>query len=126
MTNGKARLPLMTPSRREAVRWEGADLVASRDPRKTRGWRGSTRIALRGCGLRRTKQGRTFYGCRAYPKCDFTLWNRPVPEPCPACGAKFLVEKRLKGGVQIQCAAEGCEYQREAASPAPAEAGARS
>ncbi|MEK7220795.1 MAG: type I DNA topoisomerase [candidate division NC10 bacterium] len=76
-------------------------------------------------GARRSKRGRTFYGCSAYPKCDFTLWNRPIPEPCPACGAKFLVEKRLKGGVKIQCAAEGCEYQREATSSAPAEAGAK-
>ncbi len=54
------------------------------------------------------------------------LWNRPVPEPCPACGAKFLVQKRLKAGVKIQCATEGCEYQRDAASSAPAEASAKS
>ena len=71
---------------------------------------------------RRSKRGRTFYGCSAYPKCDFTLWDRPIPEPCPACGATFLVEKRLKGGSRIQCASEGCEYKREAADAAPAKA----
>jgi len=75
---------------------------------------------------RRSKRGRTFYGCSAYPKCDFTLWDRPIPEPCPACGAKFLVEKRLKGGVRIQCATEGCEYKREAAKAAAAKATATS
>jgi DNA topoisomerase-1 len=74
---------------------------------------------------RRSKRGRTFYGCSAYPKCEFTLWDRPIPEPCPACGAKFLVEKRLKGGVRIQCVAEGCEYRQEAAPAAPAEAAAK-
>jgi DNA topoisomerase-1 len=75
---------------------------------------------------RRSKRGRTFYGCSAYPKCEFTLWDRPIPEPCPACGAKFLVEKRLKGGVRIQCATEGCKYKREAAEAAPTEATATS
>jgi DNA topoisomerase-1 len=75
---------------------------------------------------RRTKRGRTFYGCSAYPKCDFTLWDRPIPESCPACGAKFLVEKRMKGGNRIQCASEGCEYKREAADATPAKATATS
>jgi DNA topoisomerase-1 len=67
---------------------------------------------------RRTKRGRTFYGCSAYPKCDFTLWDRPVPEPCPSCHAPFLVEKRLKSGVKLRCIKEGCEYARDAAPPA--------
>jgi DNA topoisomerase-1 len=75
---------------------------------------------------RRTKRGRTFYGCSAYPKCEFTLWDRPLPDPCPACGAKFLVEKRMKGGNRIQCASEGCEYKREAADATPAKATATS
>jgi DNA topoisomerase-1 len=73
---------------------------------------------------RRSKRGRTFYGCSAYPKCEFTLWDRPIPEPCPVCGATFLVEKRLKGGVRIQCAADGCKYKREAAPAAPPAAAA--
>ncbi|HYL81071.1 MAG TPA: topoisomerase DNA-binding C4 zinc finger domain-containing protein, partial [Candidatus Acidoferrum sp.] len=76
---------------------------------------------------RRTKRGRTFYGCSAYPKCDFTLWDRPVPEPCPACHAPFLVEKRLKSGVTLRCIKEGCGYARDAAPEAqPAAAGPES
>jgi DNA topoisomerase I len=35
---------------------------------------------------KRSKKGRTFYGCANYPKCDWVSWNRPVPEPCPECG----------------------------------------
>lgn len=63
---------------------------------------------------RRTKRGRVFYGCTAYPKCDFAIWDRPIQEPCPQCGAAFLVEKKLKGGgVSIRCHAEGCAYARE-------------
>ena len=66
---------------------------------------------------RRTKRGRTFYGCTAYSKdaansCDFSLWHRPIPEPCPNCQAPFLVEKRSKAGVTIACVREGCDYER--------------
>ncbi len=75
---------------------------------------------------RRTKRGRTFYGCSAYPACDFTLWNRPVPEPCPICSAPFLVEKRGKGGAKLQCVKEGCTYSGPIPQPAPAEAAAKS
>jgi DNA topoisomerase-1 len=68
---------------------------------------------------RRTKRGRVFYGCTAYPKCAFAIWDRPVQEPCPRCGAAFLAEKKLKGGgVSIRCVAEGCAYAREAEAAA--------
>ncbi|OGO04882.1 MAG: DNA topoisomerase I [Chloroflexi bacterium RBG_13_54_9] len=35
---------------------------------------------------KRSKRRRLFYGCANYPKCDFTLWERPLPQPCPDCG----------------------------------------
>ncbi|HSN78450.1 MAG TPA: DNA topoisomerase, partial [Anaerolineae bacterium] len=35
---------------------------------------------------RRSKKGRTFYGCDRYPECDFVVWQRPIPVPCPDCG----------------------------------------
>ncbi len=28
---------------------------------------------------RRSKRGRTFYGCNRYPDCDFVAWGKPVP-----------------------------------------------
>ncbi len=71
---------------------------------------------------RRTKRGRVFYGCTAYPKCEFAIWDRPVAESCPTCGAAFLVEKRLKGGgVSVRCVADKCGYVRagEAAKVKP-------
>ncbi len=60
-----------------------------------------------------SRRGRVFYGCTNYPACDFTLWNKPVPEPCPQCGAPFLVEKVTKrSGRQLRC--ETCDYVRAA------------
>jgi len=55
---------------------------------------------------RKSRRGRTFYGCANYPACDFVSWDRVVPEPCPICGA-YVVEKRKRGGiVAFQCSAD--------------------
>ena len=35
---------------------------------------------------RRTKRGKSFWGCVRYPACDFSTWNRPVIQTCPSCG----------------------------------------
>lgn len=35
--------------------------------------------------IRSTKKRRVFYGCSRYPECDFSVWERPLPEPCPVC-----------------------------------------
>jgi len=62
---------------------------------------------------RKSRRGKVFYGCANYPDCDFTLWNRPVPEKCPDCGAPFLVEKITKRhGRQLICNNEECSYVR--------------
>ncbi len=64
---------------------------------------------------RKSRRGKVFYGCANYPKCDFTLWNKPVPEPCPECGWAFLTEKITKRhGRQLLCANEACGYSRSA------------
>ncbi|MBX3226897.1 MAG: type I DNA topoisomerase [Labilithrix sp.] len=62
------------------------------------------------------KGGKTFYGCSRYNdetvKCDFKLWQKPIPEPCPACGAKFLVIAGTKAKPMIACADKECGYKR--------------
>jgi DNA topoisomerase-1 len=61
---------------------------------------------------RRSKRGKVFYGCLKYPECDFVLWNKPVPEPCPQCGAPFLLEKATKReGLVHYCNEESCDYK---------------
>jgi DNA topoisomerase-1 len=64
---------------------------------------------------RKSRRGKVFYGCANYPKCDFTLWNKPVAEPCPKCGREFLTEKITKRhGRQLICSNEECDYSRTA------------
>ena len=74
-----------------------------------------------GCGgqllEKRTKKGRVFYSCGNYPKCDYAIWERPIPQACPQCGAAFVVEKMVKGGEpRRRCIAEGCTYEEEPAA----------
>jgi DNA topoisomerase-1 len=62
---------------------------------------------------RKSRRGKVFYGCANYPKCDFTLWNKPVMEPCPKCHRPFLTEKITKRhGRQLICSNEECDYVR--------------
>ncbi len=51
---------------------------------------------------RKSRRGRTFYGCANYPACDFVSWDRVVPEPCPVCGA-YVVTKTKRGVTSFEC-----------------------
>ena len=68
---------------------------------------------------RRSKRGKTFYGCNRYPDCAFVAWGKPVPEKCPECGSPYMIEKWLKAGPVWQCTA--CKHKQDApaAEPAP-------
>lgn len=65
--------------------------------------------------------GKTFYGCSKYNdetvKCDFKVWQRPLPEPCPACNAPFLVQGGTKAKPMIACANKECGYKRQPPDP---------
>ncbi len=64
---------------------------------------------------RRSRRGKAYYACSNYPRCRFVLWQRPIPEPCPRCGAPFLVERYARGKRLLRaCASEGCDYAHEA------------
>ncbi len=42
-----------------------------------------------------TKRGKIFYGCDAYPKCDYAMWDKPTGALCEKCG-NLLVWKKDK------------------------------
>ncbi len=60
---------------------------------------------------RKSKRGRTFYGCNRYPDCDFVAWGKPIQEKCPECGSSYLIEKYLKAGPVAQCPNAECKYK---------------
>ena len=63
---------------------------------------------------RRTRKGRTFYACTNYPQCTFSVWTRPIPEPCPKCAAPFLTERIARGGKTTRaCVRDECGYKQE-------------
>jgi DNA topoisomerase I len=43
---------------------------------------------------RKTRKGRTFFGCVNYPNCDFTSWKKPLALPCPKCGGMLVVANK--------------------------------
>lgn len=61
---------------------------------------------------RKTKRNRIFYGCDRYLECDFTSWDLPVGRSCPKSG-DYLVEKKIRGGKQVVCSNEACDYKEE-------------
>jgi len=63
---------------------------------------------------RRSKKGKTFYGCNRYPDCTFVAWGKPVPEKCSECGSPYMVEKWLKAGAVWQCPNPECKHKVEA------------
>ena len=68
---------------------------------------------------RRTKRGRTFYGCTNYPKCDFTTWSKPFDTPCPSCGGLIVADKDNMAKCTV-CDWRGAQPQAPEAEPAVA------
>jgi DNA topoisomerase-1 len=60
---------------------------------------------------RRSRKGRTFFGCERYPACDFASWNKPIDRACASCGNAYLVES---GRGQAKCPACGAVVERSA------------
>jgi len=67
---------------------------------------GSPIIALK------SKKGRKYFGCKAYPECSFRSWNKPTGEKCPHCG-DAMVEKTSRGKeAQTVCQNPQCKAQQ--------------
>jgi DNA topoisomerase-1 len=60
---------------------------------------------------KKTKKGRTFYGCSNYPKCSFVTWNKPIDKKCPQCNHIFVLSKNKKGGFYYKCSNSACDYK---------------
>lgn len=59
---------------------------------------------------KRTKKGKTFYGCNRFPKCDFALWDKPINEFCPKCDSILIQKSKNK----IKCSNKECNFVKDA------------
>ncbi|MCK8058749.1 MULTISPECIES: type I DNA topoisomerase [unclassified Fusibacter] len=60
---------------------------------------------------RKTKKFKNFYGCSAFPDCNFMSWHRPTGDPCPTCGDP-LIEYKTKRKHEISCLNKECDYKK--------------
>ena len=56
---------------------------------------------------KRTRRGKFFWGCNAYPECDFATWYEPIEKPCPNCQGILVIKSK-----KITCL--DCDYVEEA------------
>jgi DNA topoisomerase-1 len=62
---------------------------------------------------RRSKRGKIFYGCSRFPQCKFAVWDKPIDEKCPQCGAQYMLEKTTKKeGTYLVCPDRKCGYRK--------------
>ena len=53
---------------------------------------------------KRSRYGKTFYGCSNYPNCTNAVWSLPRDFACPACGYPVMIERETKReGKHLQC-----------------------
>ena len=63
---------------------------------------------------KRSRKGKVFFGCSAYPQCKFASWDRPIDRKCTHCDAALLYEKGSRSGAPaMHCRVCGTEYESE-------------
>ena len=79
--------------------------------------RNETGVKCPKCGgeilSKKSRKGKTYFGCENNPKCDFMVWDTPVKkEKCPLCGGILLKHKGKNA--KTYCANENCKYEKKA------------
>ncbi len=60
---------------------------------------------------RKTRRGKIFYGCSAFPKCDYALWGMPLEnQSCEQCKSMLMVSGKTK----VKCSNyKECDFARK-------------
>jgi DNA topoisomerase-1 len=61
--------------------------------------------------VKKSKKGRTFYGCSSYPACEFMTWSIPTAEKCPKCSCSLF--KKAGRSPKLICLKDECGYERD-------------
>jgi DNA topoisomerase-1 len=51
---------------------------------------------------KKSKKGKSFFGCEDYTECKFMTWDTPIPEKCPKCGKTMF--KKTGKDKKVYCA----------------------
>ncbi len=74
-----------------------------------------TQVPCPKCGgkilKKRSKAGKTYYGCEHNPSCDFMTWDEPLTQKCEKCGAPLF--KRSGRGRGTYCSNPQCGKQEK-------------
>lgn len=77
--------------------------------RNTKSYLEKIGVACPKCGkdivIRKTKKGRTYYGCESGPECDYMSWQRPLKDTCPKCNFPLI-----KRGNKFACSNDKCDF----------------
>lgn len=60
---------------------------------------------------KKSKKGRSFFGCSNYPDCDFVSWDEPIDKKCPDCN-EYMTIKRTKSKNTEKCSNKECGYTK--------------
>ncbi len=60
--------------------------------------------------IKKSKRGKTYYGCEHNPTCEFMTWDTPLTQECPKCGG-LMLENKFRGKKRVYCANEKCGYE---------------
>ncbi|MBU1167761.1 type I DNA topoisomerase [Patescibacteria group bacterium] len=58
---------------------------------------------------KKSKKGRIFFACNAYPKCKYAMWQKPTGEKCPDCKSLLSFAAKKK----IRCSNKECGFEKE-------------
>jgi DNA topoisomerase-1 len=62
-----------------------------------------------------TRRKRIFYSCASYPACKFSVWKKPIPTSCPACGGLLTIAAKDT----VQCIRCNEQFPLEQVEPVP-------
>lgn len=62
---------------------------------------------------RRSRSGKSFYGCDNFPTCDFSVFGVPVEVKCEECGFPVMYKKKVKNGTALICGDPKCPSRKK-------------
>lgn len=60
--------------------------------------------------IKKSRTGKTFYGCETWPECSFTSWDQPTEIKCPKSGDLMVIKRSKAGRSFMLCTNQECKH----------------